>query len=173
MNKGNAAVAPTKDDPPSVSSGPPNSDHRQREGADEATRCRRVADMDICTIVASVPNSVDCRPRAQHPSLSATSFRFVGCQIKQTISALGAPSARCHVGRPPRPRTVLPQKSMPAQVMRRPALLLALLAALGGVNGGRVKQALFGSFFGEPRKHTHADSAMADAEQAGSSTSCG
>ena len=31
MNKGNAAVAPTKDDPPSVSSGPPNSDHHQRE----------------------------------------------------------------------------------------------------------------------------------------------
>ena len=50
--------------------------------------------------------------------------------------------------------------------MRRPALLLVLLAALGSVNGGRVKQALFGSFFGEPRKHTHADSAMADAEQA-------
>lgn len=47
----------------------------------------------------------------------------------------------------------------------RASLVLALLAA-GGADGGRVRQALFGSFFGTKKEHTHQNDALADAEQA-------
>jgi len=40
------------------------------------------------------------------------------------------------------------------------------LAWTVGVEGGRVKQALFGSLFGSKKEHGHADSAFADAELA-------
>lgn len=41
-----------------------------------------------------------------------------------------------------------------------------LLASVGVVGAGRVKQALFGSLFGSTKEHTHANGAIADAEQA-------
>merc|ERR1711988_1899373 len=45
-------------------------------------------------------------------------------------------------------------------------LLLVSSTAFEGAEGGRVKQALFGSLFGSKKEHTHADNAVADAEQA-------
>ena len=41
-----------------------------------------------------------------------------------------------------------------------------LLLAATGVSAGRVKQALFGSLWSSKKEHVHADSAIADAEQA-------
>lgn len=41
-----------------------------------------------------------------------------------------------------------------------------LLLAVSDVFGGKVKQALFGSLFGSKKEHMHADSSLADAEQA-------
>jgi len=44
--------------------------------------------------------------------------------------------------------------------------MLTLVAVLSSAEGGRVKQALFGSLFSSKTQHTHADAAAADAEQA-------